>query len=147
MHMELYRYEGELDATPEEIFKVVNDDEKLKSWSPIFEGNEYLTEEKRAVGTKFRTRMKVLNRTYQFRSEIIEYEAERYIKVKTVLKQGDIISDFRLEPLENGLTKVGVTSHFDTESRRYKLVLKGAKPVMKRVLDHQMKKLGDVVET
>jgi hypothetical protein len=26
MHMELYRYEGELDATPEEIFKVVNDD-------------------------------------------------------------------------------------------------------------------------
>ncbi|WP_342387484.1 SRPBCC family protein [Salinicoccus bachuensis] len=144
--MELYSYEGRMLATPEEIFKVVNDDEKLKSWSPIFEGNEYLTEEKRAVGTKFRTRMKVLNRTYQFRSEITEYEAERYIKVKTVLRQGEIVSDFKLEPLEGEGTKVRVTSHFDTDSRKYKLVLRGTKPVMKRVLDHQMKKLGVVVE-
>lgn len=142
--MELYRYDKQMKASPEEIFDVVNDDEKLKDWSPIFDGNEYFTEEKRTKGTKFRTRLKVLNKTYQFRSQITEYEEDRYVKVRTVLKQGIITSEFRLAPSSNNETQVTVTSNFEGTGRKYNLFLKGAKPVIKRVLDHQVNKLENI---
>ena len=140
--MELYFFEKEMSGTPEELFAIVNDDEKLKSWSPIFEGNDYLTEAERGIGARFITKLKVLNRTYRFRSEITEYEKNRYIEVKTVLKQGVIVSTFKLEPAAEPTTKVQVTSTFSPEKRKYTLMLKGAKPVIKQVLDRQMKKLG-----
>ncbi|MCG1010699.1 SRPBCC family protein [Salinicoccus sp. ID82-1] len=142
--MKLYTYDERIKGTPEQIFAVVNDDDKLKEWSPIFAGNIYNTKDKRAVGTKFRTMMKVLNKTYQFRSTITEYEENRFIEVKTTLKQGIITSSFRLEPEGPEETRVQVESHFDAESRRYALVLKGARPIVKQVLDNQMKKLETI---
>jgi len=142
--MELYRYDKQMKASPEEIFDVVNDDEKLKQWSPIFEGNDYFTEEERARGTKFRTRLKVLNKTYQFRSQITEYEENRYVKVRTTLKQGTITSAFELAPSSNNETQVTVTSNFEGAGRKYNLILKGARPVIKRVLDTQVNKLEQI---
>ncbi|AKG74671.1 SRPBCC family protein [Salinicoccus halodurans] len=139
--MELYRYDRQMKASPEEIFDVVNDDEKLKQWSPIFEGNEYFTEEHRAKGTKFRTKLKVLNKTYQFRSQITEYEENRHVKVRTTLRQGIITSEFQLAPASNDETQVTVTSNFEGAGRKYNLILKGAKPVIKKVLDSQVNKL------
>lgn len=142
--MELYRYDKQMKASPAEIFDVVNDDEKLKQWSPIFDGNEYFTEEKRARGTKFRTKLKVLNKTYQFRSQITEYEENRYVKVRTALKQGIITSEFQLAPSSNNETQVTVTSNFEGTGRKYNLIVKGAKPVIKRVLDYQVNKLEKI---
>lgn len=139
--MELYRYDRQMKASPEEIFDVVNDDEKLKQWSPIFEGNEYFTEEHRAKGTKFRTKLKVLNKTYQFRSQITEYEENRHVKVRTTLRQGIITSEFQLAPASNDETQVTVTSNFEGAGRKYNLILKGVKPVIKKVLDSQVNKL------
>ncbi|MFC3418745.1 SRPBCC family protein [Salinicoccus hispanicus] len=142
--MELYTYDARIKATPEQIFEVVNDDDRLKEWSPIFAGNIYYTEDKRTKGTKFRTMMKVLNKTYQFRSIITEYEENRFIEVETTLKQGIITSSFRLKPEGKDETRVQVTSRFDAESKRYALVLKGIRPVVRRVLDNQMKKLETI---
>src|SRR5699024_8049484 len=103
--MELYRYDKQMKASPEEIFDVVNDDEKLKQWSPIIEGNDYFTEEERARGTKFRTKLKVLNKTYQFRSQITEYEENRCVNLRTTLKQGTITSAFQLASSSNNETR------------------------------------------
>ncbi|GAA3720643.1 hypothetical protein GCM10022378_08280 [Salinicoccus jeotgali] len=140
--MELYHFEEEMSGTPEELFTIVNDDEELKSWSPIFEGNDYLTEAERGVGARFITKLKVLNRTYRFRSEITEYEKNQHVEVKTVLKQGVIVSTFNLEPAAARTTNVHVTSTFDPGKRKYAFMLKGVKPIIKQVLDRQMKKLG-----
>lgn len=139
--MELYQYSRHMAATPEEIFTVLNDDESLKDWSPIFEGNEYYTEETRAAGAQFRTELNVLNKTYRFRSRITEYEAERYIKVKTTLKQGIIVSEFELSPSIKNETQVNVTSNLEADTNKFNLIIKGVKPVIKRVLDNQVKKL------
>ncbi|GAB3058723.1 SRPBCC family protein [Salinicoccus sesuvii] len=139
--MELYSYEKKIKAPPEHVFKVVEDDDKLKEWSSIFEGNMYYTEEKRAEGTKFRTILNVLNKTYQFKSTITKYEENRFIEVETALRQGIITSSFSVEPTDATASDVQVTSYFNTDSKRYKLILKGVRPVMRRVLDSQMKKL------
>ncbi len=140
----MYFFEKEMSGTPEELFAIVNDDEELKSWSPIFEGNDYMTEAERGIGARFITKLKVLNRTYRFRSEITEYEKNQYIEVKTVLRQGVIVSTFKLKSVAVGTTMVQVTSTFDPEKRKYALMLKGVKPVIKQVLDRQMKKLGEM---
>jgi len=142
--MELYKYEGHMDAKPEEIFSILNDDEALKDWSPIFIGNEYFTEEKRAAGTKFRTELNVLNKTYRFRSRIIKYEENQYIKVETKLKQGLIISEFKLSPSLKRETHVSFKSNLNANSNKFNIIIKGAKPVIKRVLDNQVSKLGQI---
>lgn len=142
--MELYTYNTRIKASPEQVFKIVNDDDKLREWSPIFAGNIYYTENKRSKGTKFRTMLRVLNKTYQFRSIITEYEENRFIEVETTLRQGIITSSFKLESVSEAETTVQVTSHFNAESKRYIMVLKGARPVIRRVLDNQMKKLETI---
>lgn len=145
--MELYHYDRTIEAAPEDIFRVVDDDERLKEWSPIFEGNEYFTDETRGRGTQFRTRLKVLNRTYQFRSAITQYEADRFIEVHTYLRQGDIISSFRLMPEAGSAARVKVESRFDAKGRRYAVMLKSITPIIRRVLDSQMKKLEEIASS
>src|SRR5699024_12558116 len=89
-------------------------------------------------------RRKVLNKTDHDGEQITEYEENRCVKVRTTLKQGTITFAFQLAPSSNNETQVTVTSNFEGTGRKYNLILKGAKPVIKRVLDNQVNKLEKV---
>ena len=79
--MEIYKYKNEdIAASPEDIFRFVNDDKALKRIFSILKDVEYHTKGRRVKGSKFRITLGVRNKTYRFRNEIVEAVKDRSIQ-------------------------------------------------------------------
>lgn len=130
--MEIYNYHNrQLDAPPEDVFKVVNDDEKLKEVFGIIENIEYHSDKKRETGTKFRTTLNVAKRTYRFRSEVINYVEDRHIEVKSKLKQGEVITQFTVVPVESA-SEITVKSRLEHSKKGASVIAGAMKPIINR---------------
>lgn len=138
--MEVYSYRNEkVEAAPEDIFAVINNDEKLKEILSILSDLEYSTKGKRNIGTKFRAVLNVRGKTYRFRNEIMEYIENRRITVKTKLKQGNLVTTFNVVP--NGdQSELTVNTILDEAKLSSKVFIKSVKPVIKVVLNREVKK-------
>lgn len=143
--MEIYNYHNrQLAASPEDVFKVVNDDGKLKEVFGIIEDIEYHSDKKREAGAKFRTTLNVAKRTYRFRSEVIHYVEDRRIEVKSKLKQGDVITQFTVVPVESA-SEITVKSHLEHSQKGAAIIARAMKPVINRVMKKEMKKFEEKV--
>ena len=142
--MEIYSYHNsKFTASPEEVFSVINDDEQLKNIFSILKDIEYNTKGKRSKGTKFRITLGVRNKTYRFRNEIIEYVDNKRIVMKTKLKQGVITTLFNVEPAGE-YSEITVKSTIES-SMGVRMFAMTVKPVVKSVMNKEMKKLEEVV--
>ena len=142
--MEIYSYQNDkLEASPEDVFAVINDDEQRKNIFSILKDIEYNTKGKRSKGTKFRITLGVRNKTYRFRNEITEYDENRRIVMKTKLKQGVITTLFNVEP-SGTCTKLTVQSLIES-GMGVRVFAMTAKPVVRSVMNKEMKKLEDAV--
>lgn len=143
--MEVYSYRNEnVNATPEEIFAVINDDEKLKDILSIVSDIEYNTEDKRKTGTKFRAVLSVRGKTYRFRNEIIEYVEDRRITVTTKLKQGNLITTFNVVP-DGSRSELTVRTTLEEAKMGTKVFIKSVKPIIKVVLNRELKKFEEYI--
>ncbi len=144
--MEIYSYHNDkLAASPEEIFSVINDDEQLKKIFSILKNIEYNTKGKRSKGTKFRITLGVRNKTYRFRNEITEYVENKRIVMKTKLKQGVITTLFSAEPAGD-YSELTVKSTIES-SMGVRMFAMTVKPVVKSVMNKEMKKLEEAVSS
>lgn len=144
--MEIYSYHNDkLAASPEEVFSVINDDEQLKKIFSILKAIEYDTKKKRSKGTKFRITLGVRNKTYRFRNEITEYVESKRIVMKTKLKQGVITTLFSAEPAEDYSALI-VKSTIES-SMGVRIFAMTVKPVVKSVMNKEMKKLEEVISS
>lgn len=143
--MEIYSYRNEkVNASPEKIFSVINDDEQLKEIFSILKDVEYNTKETRAKGSKFRITLGVRNKTYRFRNEIVEYSDNRSITMKTKLKQGVITTLFNIVP--NGdHSELTVRSSIES-NMGVRMFVMTVKPIVKAVMNKEMNKLVSHVE-
>ncbi|SDK35788.1 SRPBCC family protein [Lacicoccus qingdaonensis] len=144
--MEIYNYQKQdVEATPERVFEFVNDDAKLQEIFSILDNIEYSSTDKRDEGTKFRTTLNVKGKTYRFRSEIIEYEADRRVTVRSRLKQGDILTQFTVVP-NNGGVDISVRSELRNSKMGAKVLVTTMKPVVGIVMNRELNKFIDHVE-
>lgn len=143
--MEIYSYRNEkVNASADDIFSVINDDNQLKDIFTILKEVEYNTKEKRAKGTKFRITLGVRNKTYRFRNEIVEYSENRSITMKTKLKQGVITTLFNIVP--NGdHSELTVRSSIDSKMG-VRMFVMTVKPIVKAVMNKEMNKLVKYLE-
>lgn len=143
--MEIYNYHNkQLDAPPENVFKVVNDDATLKSVFGIIENIEYHSEKRRETGTKFRTTLKVVGKTYAFRSEMTDYVEDRRIEVKSRLKQGTVVTQFTVVPVDTG-SEITVKSHLEDSKKGAGIIVGAMKPIINRVMKKELKKLEEEI--
>lgn len=143
--MEVYNYHNEsVKATPEEIFAVINDDEKLKDILSIVSKIEYYTKNKRSRGTKFRAVLNVRAKTYRFRNEITEYVEDRRITVTTKLKQGNLITTFNVVP-DGSQSELTVRTTLEEAKMGTKIFIKSVKPIIKVVLNRELKKFEEYI--
>ncbi|MFD2831482.1 SRPBCC family protein [Corticicoccus populi] len=143
--MEIYNYHNkQLDAPPENVFKVVNDDAALKNVFGIIENIEYHSEKRRETGTKFRTTLKVAGKTYAFRSEITDYVEARRIEVKSRLKQGTVVTQFTVVPVDTG-SEITVKSHLEGSKKGAGIIVGAMKPIINRVMKKELKKLEEEI--
>lgn len=143
--MEIYRYKNEqLDASPAEVFATVNDDKQLKQIFSILKDIEYNTKGKRAKGSKFRITLGVRNKTYRFRNEITEYVENERIVMKTKLKQGVITTLFQVLP-DGDKSKLTVNASIES-SMGVRMFVMTVKPVVKSVMNKEMKKFEDHID-
>src|SRR5699024_2529922 len=144
--MEIYNYQKEnVEATPEKVFEFVNDDAKLQEIFSILDNIEYNTTEKRNVGTKFRTTLNVKGKTYRFRSEIIEYQDDRQIIVRSRLKQGDVLTQFTVVP-NNGGVDISIRSELRNARMGAKVLVTTMKPVVGIVMNRELDKFTGHLE-
>ena len=142
--MEIYNYQNDkLEASPEDIFAVINDDEHLKNIFSILKVIEYNTKGKRSKGTKFRITLGVRNKTYRFRNEITEYVENKRIVMKTMLKQGVITTLFNVESAGD-YSELTVKSSIES-GMGVRVFAMTVKPVVKSVMNKEMKKLEEAV--
>lgn len=143
--MEIYNYHNKkLNASPEKVFKVVNNDSDLREVFGIIEDIEYHSDKKRETGAKFRTTLKVIGKTYRFRSEMTDYVAERRIEVTSKLKQGNVITQFTVVPVESG-SEITVSSRLEQSKTGANIIVGAMKPVISRVMKKEMKKLEEKI--
>jgi carbon monoxide dehydrogenase subunit G len=141
--MEIYNYHNpKLEASPENVFQVVNNDENLKEVFGIINDIEYHSEKTREAGAKFRTTLKVVGKTYRFRSEITDYVDARRIEVKSKLKQGNVITQFTVVPVEAG-SEVTVRSYLENSKKGANIIVGAMKPIINRVMKKEMQKLEE----
>lgn len=144
--MEIYSYHNsKLAASPKEVFLVINDDQQLKNIFSILKDIEYNTKGKRSKGTKFRITLGVRNKTYRFRNEITEYVENKRIVMKTKLKQGVITTLFNVEP-SGDYSEITVKSTIES-SMGVRMFAMTVKPVVKSVMNKEMKKLEEAVNS
>ncbi|WP_052254638.1 SRPBCC family protein [Salinicoccus sp. YB14-2] len=144
--MEFYNYQkANVEATPERVFEFVNDDAKLQEIFSILDNIEYNTTEKRNEGTKFRTTLNVKGKTYRFRSEIIEYQSDRRITVRSRLKQGDVLTHFTVVP-NNGGVDISVRSELRNGKMGAKVLVTTMKPVVNIVMNRELNKFIGHIE-
>jgi len=142
--MDIYSYRNDkLEASPEEVFAVINDDRQLKNIFSILKDIQYSTKGKRAKGTKFRITLGVREKTYRFRNEIIEYADNNKIIMKTRLKQGVITTLFNVES-KGECSELTVKSSIES-SVGVRMFVLTAKPVVKSVMNKEMKKFEEAV--
>lgn len=144
--MEFYNFQKRnVEATPERVFEFVNDDAKLQEIFSILDDVEYNTTKKREEGAKFRTTLNVKGKTYRFRSEVIEYQPDRKIAIRSRLKQGDVISHFTVVP-NNGGVDISVRSELRNSKMGAKVLVTTMKPVVNIVMNRELNKFIDHVE-
>ena len=143
--MEIYKYKNEdIAASPEDIFRFVNDDKALKRIFSILKDVEYHTKGRRVKGSKFRITLGVRNKTYRFRNEIVEAVKDRSITMKTKLKQGVITTVFNVTPVGEH-SKLTVQSSIES-GKGVRVFVMTTKPLVKVIMNKEMNKFIEEVE-
>ena len=117
----------------EEVFAVVADFEKLPQWDAAVVEAAKTSEGPMGVGTTLREVFHLLGRRIESTGEVIGYESDRRIKIKTT--SGPLPAEVTetFEPVENG-TNITFTAELELGG-----LLKLAEPIIARLFGMQVK--------
>ena len=107
--MTLLRFTGHYDAPIEKVFELGTDFKRYPEWNISYVEVKEVTGPPDVVGTRIHAVMKVLGRTMEGWSEVIEVEKPRYIKVTGTSFEGGKIT------VVNRLVPAGEGTDFETE--------------------------------
>lgn len=142
------RVATELDATPAEVWEIVEPVERHVDWMADAVAIHFETDQMRGVGTRFLCDTKVGPITLQDRMEITEWEPERRMGVRhTGIVTGSGV--FELDPIDLGRR----TRFTWTEDLRFPWYLGGrigevvgGQFVMKQIWKRNLRELGKLVD-
>ncbi|KGX87019.1 SRPBCC family protein [Pontibacillus litoralis] len=145
--MKVYRFEQWIDAPIDLVYDYIHKDDHVRQWNSIVMGNEYeCKEEDIAVGTTFKTTMKIDKKVLTFDAEIVEHEPPYKGTVQTRSKEGVSMTRYRLSEEEGG-TKLVVEASLTPSNLYYKMATKLFGWTVKFVYNEQYEQFVDYVYT
>lgn len=129
-----------IDAPPEAVFDTVAHIDSFSDAIPSITNVEYLTDQTRGVGTRFRETRLFRNREGKTELEVTEYEPPS--RVRLVSDAGGTIWDtlFTVTPSDTG-TQLSMTM----DARPYKFMARITTPLLSRVVGRAIERDMDAV--
>ena len=98
------RLNRDINASPETVFRYVDEEDKVKLWIPELVANEFPhgKNDENPVGTKFIQKLKEGGRVRSYEGEVTAYEKNRALSIRLGNKGFTVDVDYRVEPRGNG---------------------------------------------
>ncbi|MBM7702786.1 SRPBCC family protein [Metabacillus iocasae] len=145
-----YTIEMVINASQEDVFAAINEDDQIKEWNSIFVENRYESEEDRYTykpGTKYTSITKVGKKEYAFEAVLLEYEAPYRTTVQSVTKEGISTATYVCEPLAANRTRVVLDFEVEPSNFYYKIMIKLFGWITKGIYMEQFESLKEYLES
>lgn len=136
MHL-IYELNQIIPIDRQKIMKALDNDTFITSHFNMLKKIEYLTEDKRAKGTKFKVSLQLKRKIFRFKSEINEYDAPESFSITTFTRHGNIITKLNLLDHHEG-SHIQMNSVIDNTQKSTRIILKIMQPVIKITLDRSI---------
>src|SRR5262245_29048585 len=110
------KYVTEFDHPVEEVFAYVDDDAKLRQWVGGLQETKRTSPGEPGVGSTFHQKVQVGNRSFEMDGVLLEYERNRWIKVKLDADVCVMEVSYKFEEI-NGRTRV--TYNLESRYRKF----------------------------
>jgi uncharacterized protein YndB with AHSA1/START domain len=144
-----YTIEIEIDAPIKDVFKTLTDDEEMKQWNHFFVENRYQSEEDRLQyrpGTIYTTVIRLGDSTYEYESELVEYQAPYRTVVSASTKEGDNTATYECTVIDEETTRVTLQVVFKPNNMAYKLLGKAVGWYNTSLYEIQLEALKEYIE-
>jgi uncharacterized protein YndB with AHSA1/START domain len=141
-------YTLDIDAPIAKVFSLVDEEKNLKKWLDGLEETIYPEglDRAKAVGTKFKQRIKEGSRVKEYDGEVIAYDKPQHLAILLGNKQFTVKVDYRFTA--NGTqTRLHYSAEIIRAGWFVRLMGKLFAGFTKRLLDKQMKKLKALAES
>lgn len=142
--MKIYQNVHRVNATPDQIFTLLEDDFFIIQNFSLLDSITYDTHSRRNTGTKLIMKLTLAGKSYRLRNKIIRYEVpstiivESYVRKRTLMHQLVIIS-------VNGRSDIQISSVLNNPSSRMKQTMRLLQPLislaLKRSIHQFIKKI------
>jgi uncharacterized protein YndB with AHSA1/START domain len=137
----------EIDAPISKVFDVLNDADKHNLW---LEGLEETIREpgydpKHPVGSTFIQKIRDGKRLDVYHGEIVSYQKPKHLGVEVSNDGMTAKVDYRLKSVKKK-THVDFTSQLEFKSLAFKLLVNLSQPMLRGVINKQLKSLKELVE-
>lgn len=136
MH-QIYEFNQIIPIDRQKIMNVLDKDTFIINHFNMLEKIEYLTDDKRTEGTKFKVSLHLKRKIFRFKSEITEYDAPRSFSITTFTRHGNIITKLNLVDHHEG-SQIQVNSLINNTQKSARLILKIMQPIIKLGLDRSI---------
>ena len=141
------RISRNINASPETVFRYIDEEDKIKLWIPELVANEFPhgKPKENPVGTKFIQKLKEGGRVRSYEGEVTAYEKNRALSIRLGNKGFTVDVDYRVEPQGSG-SRLDFTCKVQYKSWFFGLMGKLFSGFMVKVANKQMDQLKEAAE-
>lgn len=136
-----------INLPAEAIFDYLSNLEHLMDWSSAILSVKMLSSEKTRLGATARITTRFLGRQSQMVLEIVEYQLNQCLLIKSVSGVTPCIFYYQFESLDNGTTSLAQDAAFSFISSFTDIAERVVTNAIQRQLDYDLLTLKDVLET
>lgn len=142
-----YYYSQDISASPEHVFELLENEDKMKQWIPELVANEYPRGKNpdNPVGTKFIQKLKEGGRVQVYNGEVIAYTRNEHLGIKLGNHAFSVIVHYRLKPSQTG-TRLEYSCESSFNGWFYRMLGKMFSGFMKKMAMKQLTRLRELAE-
>lgn len=138
MELQLYFYHHEINMSPKEVFKTIDNDEKLLNTIEKLTDIQYINSNSSSREAGTRGILHYNNNAVE--AEIVQYRSDRRIEVELEIPAGTLVTMFNIVPVEDR-SEVTISSKLLTDSPVSFALYALKIPAVKKQFNNDMKRL------
>ena len=135
-----------INRAAEEIFAYMSDIENMVDWSSVIISTRKISPGEIYVGATVRSTIRFLGKWLDITFEIVEYEPNRYLTLKSIAGVAPCLFCYQFEPAEGGGTIVSLGTIIHFTGAILNLTEPVVTGVIRRQLEHDLLTLKDILE-
>jgi len=135
-----------INRAAEEIFAYMSDIENMVDWSSVIISTRKISPGEMHVGATVRSTIRFLGKWLDITFEVVEYEPNRYLTLKSIAGVTPCLFCYQFEPTEDGGTTVSQGTIIHLTGGVLDLAEPVVTSVVRRQLEHDLLTLKDILE-